>query len=318
MSVEAFATLPHYLDHLAPLDPWVDRWVLPPSLAASPDLSVVAHATKGTVRNVVLGASRGPLLVCSWQDYRRVRDLRRPIVYLEHGYGQQWADVDSPGYPGGPGRDRVAVFLVPNGRVADAYRSRYPNADVHVIGSPRVEHLARVRGDGGELVAYGWHWNCPLVPETRSTFPEYRDAVARAARRWPTVGHGHPKDWTRFADWYRRQGIRSEHRWEKVIAEAGVYVCDGSSTIFEACAVGLPVVLLNGRDWRRDVHHGQRYWEWSDVGPNVDRPADLEAAIFEVICADRWADRRAQVAGEAYEIIDGAAEAAGRILTGIV
>jgi len=309
--IDAYASLPHFLTHLAPLRRVIDRLWVPPSLSTSPAiLGLDSSPIKGTMRREALGGSRTPLVVASYQDYTRVRGFGRPIVYLEHGYGQTWLGSDHPSYPGGKGKGDVSLFLCPNERVAEANRRAYPNAEVAVVGSPRVEHLARLRGDGGETVAFGWHWNCTQWEEAKSTFLEYRDAVARAAARWPSVGHGHPKDWNRLAEWYARKGIRSEWLWDNVVREAGVYVCDGSSTIYEACAIGLPVVLLNGRTWRRDVHHGMRYWEWADVGPTVNHPAELEPAIFEVICADRWGERRSEVALEAFGPLEGATERA--------
>jgi UDP-N-acetylglucosamine:LPS N-acetylglucosamine transferase len=95
-----------------------------------------------------------------------------------------------------------------------------------------------------------------------------------------------------------------------------VYVCDNSSTIYEFAATGRPVVVLNGPHYRRDVHHGLRFWDAADVGIQVDHPRDLPDAIEEAL-RDPEPRRRAREAalGIVYAHRTGAAQRAAAALT---
>ena len=68
-----------------------------------------------------------------------------------------------------------------------------------------------------------------------------------------------------------------------MLRQADLYVCDNSSSLFEFAATGRPVVVLNTPEYRRDVHHGLRFWDAASVGVNCDRPRDLDDAIGQAL-----------------------------------
>ena len=58
--------------------------------------------------------------------------------------------------------------------------------------------------------------------------------------------------------------------------------------MFEAASVGIPVVAMNAPAYRRDVHHGLRFWD-AVPGPQVDDTDQLLATIHGVLDDPRTA-----------------------------
>src|SRR5690606_17262335 len=103
-------------------------------------------------------------------------------------------------FSGGSDLDNVVMFVCPSETVAARWRERYDVPAV-VVGAPALDrwHAAPPRSRGATItVAVTFHWDCTLIPETRSAWPHFEPAVRRlleeADRRgWNVVGHEHPK-----------------------------------------------------------------------------------------------------------------------------
>ena len=206
MPIDVYASQPHYWHHIAPIwDELTDGergtvYLHPSVLSDTPHVDT--HNPP---------PSRSPILIAAAPDLSKVGD--RPVVFVEHGTGQTY-NVPHPSYAGGPGRDGVRLFLCPNQQVADA-NSRAYAAPAVPVGSPRLEWLAGLRGSGGRICVT-WHWNCDLVPETRSAFPRYRKALPELAG---AVGHAHPRIWGACQPAYKQAGIYPIQHWSDVVAE---------------------------------------------------------------------------------------------------
>lgn len=308
--IDLVATLPHYLAHLAPI------WrALPDELRGTayspgtiPGLAPLPHAW----------ATDRPVLVASFMDAQRVG--ARPTIYVEHGSGQTYRGDpagDHPSYSGGPGHERAALFLSPNETVAARWRERYPATPSVAVGSPRLDewHTSpRARPAGAPLtVAVTFHWECLLVPETRSAWPHFDpvlpEFVARArARGWRVLGHGHPRLWGRIARRWAEIGVDHTAEFDVVLREADVLVVDNSSAAMEFASTGRPVVWLSAPWYRRDVDHGGRFWRWVEAGPHVTEP-DVDALVEAVASAGAWAAVREEIVDEVYPVRDGSAAA---------
>jgi hypothetical protein len=286
--LDAWASSPHYLEHLAPI--W--RAVAPSrrgSLFVTPPLGELAvelelEAVVRTGRPPAPPRSRTPTLVAGWKDAERAHDYAgRPTILLEHGAGQSYANSSSPGYVGGAKRRRgVIAALLPSERAAAVHRNANPSIPAYVVGSPKLDVLpARAPRGARPRVAVSFHWDAAIAPETRWAFAHYTRALRKLAKvdDLELLGHGHPLAWRELARFYAAAGIRRVPRFADVLAEADVYVVDNSSTLYEAAFAGIPVVVLNAPHYRRDVEHGLRFWEAADVGPQVDNGDELEAAV---------------------------------------
>jgi UDP-N-acetylglucosamine:LPS N-acetylglucosamine transferase len=149
-----------------------------------------------------------------------------------------------------------------------------PKLDPYVTRSPRP-------AGSPPVVVTSFHWDAKVCPETGSSFRFYSNAIAALARgaRYRVMGHGHPLAMRELRRWYNRQRIPVIETFDEVLEVADVYITDGSSTLYEAAAAHIPVVVLNSPKYRRDVEHGIRFWEASTVGPNVNAPLDLAPAV---------------------------------------
>lgn len=280
-----WASEPHYADHIRPL--------------AEP-----LEAVGGTDYASFLAAQETDLvLVASRKDARRFSR----VVMVEHGAGQRYGSnaggADTP-------EANVELFLAPSQRVADQDASVYPNAVRVAVGSPRVEYLQTLPRVP-EKVVISFHWNAGLAQEARSAWPHYQRNLS-ILRGLPMLGHGHPRMLRRLIPAYQRAGIPTETDWGACVTQASVLVCDNSSIIFEAAALGIPVVVLDA-PWYQ-AEWGMRFFEYADVGPRVSGPTELVAAITEVLEKDRWSARRAEVGRAVYGEVAGSTRRAVEVV----
>lgn len=297
--IRFIASEPHYAQHLRPvrqaMPTDLDVWLGVPE--ATPDV---------TVEDVAVVASYGDLKKATKRGYRR-------IVLMQHGAGQSYAGRgnDRQGaYPGGDGNEAVGLFLCPNDYSAQRWRDRYPRAKVQVVGSPRVEHLPQREPGDVPTVAVSFHWLCNLWPETRPAFGQYKPAIP-SLKRWRVLGHGHPRAMRWLVPWYRTWGIEVVPSFDDICRRADVYVCDNSSTLFEFAATGRGVVVLNSSQYRKDVNHGGRFWDWATVGLQVDSPDALQEAVrLALLDPPGIREERERIVRQVYAQVSGSTQSA--------
>lgn len=286
--MHAVAALPHYRAHLEP----------------------IVSALGGRFVSPQQGARLPLVLVASHRDARLVRRY----VLVEHGAGQSYpADPLSarhPSYPGGRGHDHCALFLVPGPAAGQAWRAAYPSTPVVEVGSPRLDGIARATGD--PVAVFAWHWECGVTNETRTALPHYRDHLERIgdqlrAAGVEPVGSAHPRAFPKVEPLYRKMGWRTIASGSEVLATASVLVADNTSAMYEAAALDVPVVALNAPWYRRDVHHGLRFWD-AVPGPMVDYYGDVAPAVLEALSRPQGhAGLRSAAVAAAYAHVDGRA-----------
>lgn len=312
--IDAVATKPHLLDHIAPI--WL---ALPEEMRATfwvGHRMLVPHASAhGITATIGRPHHHGPPVIAANHDDYLQCHAKRPVIYVEHGAGQhypgEWAD--HPSYSGGRDRERVALFLTLNDTTAERERAAYPDAAVAVIGSPhldalasRVQALRAAPGPGwpspcpGPVVAFAWHWRCRLLPETMTAFPHWAGAVRTLASsgEWCVVGHGHPRVFAELVRHYDRMGVPAVGDLAHALAWADVVAFDNTSAGYEAAALGIPVLALNAPWYRKHVHHGLRFWD-QIPGPEADDPERLADALRDAL-DPAWEPRRREVADRVY------------------
>lgn len=312
MTLDAFASFSHYWDHLLPI--WRE---LPAHHRGMVGSLASSSWAKPFTKPYRYSREDAPIMVAGMVD--TLKFPTRPLVYVEHGAGQTYpGDVRSAthgSYSGGDGLERVELFICPSWTVAARWRARYPAARVAVVGCPKLDGLRRNPAAGGApVVAVAFHWDCPLIPETRSALKHHHPALAPlrdtlAAAGAQLVGHAHPRGERGQRGVWGRLGVPYWRDARQVLRYADVLVCDNSSLMYEFAALGKPVVALNAPWYRRDVNHGMRFWT-AIPGWQVDNPADLEERVLSSLeRPEELADLRSRVVNEVYAHNDTSASA---------
>lgn len=315
--IDGYATLPHYLDHCAAV------WRALPATTRGHFYTTPQLAPRARALGVVPEIRRQPpvcalpVLVAGWQDYQHT--YGRPVALIEHGAGQAYQGVIHRAHPGGPQRGRVGLYLCPNQDVADRNLAAYPNAVAAVVGPSHLDRWHATNTNGGDSTAdvalpkrssivVSWHFDSAVAPEARSAWPHYgpsaleqlRDRLGGRLR-----GHAHPRMLEHLRPIYAHLGIPIIETFDEVLDTAALYICDNSSTLFEAASCGIPVAALNAPWYRRDVHHGLRFWDHVP-GPQVDHPEQLVDVVDHVLADPQAAVRSARPAvAVAYIACDG-------------
>lgn len=333
MRLDALAFEPQFLDHVAPVwkalpaalrghlrvsETLLDR-AARLGLAAEPvnddelrRSSPPPKAKPGT-GPVAFAVSIGDIKVGRRLGYQR-------FIFMEHGAGQSYPG-DQHGarhasYAGGVDREDVVMFLVPNEYSARLWLEAYPESATHIVGCPRLDVLP-AREPGPETVAISFHWPGFVAPEADTALGFYMPVLKDLSQRFNVIGHAHPKgDWPdRMRRIYQRAGIPFVQDFDDVCRQADVYVCDNSSTLFEFAATGRQVVVLNAPQYRKNVHHGLRFWDAADVGVQVDEKNLLGDAVALAL-RDRQEERDAREAAldVVYAYRTGAAKRAADVM----
>jgi hypothetical protein len=246
------------------------------------------------IRTAVPGSAvRGALVVvASYGDERAAMAAGAlGAVLMEHGAGMSYDDpslpMDSP-WRGGRG-DGIGrkLLLSPGHELAERHLAAHPHIPVAVIGCPALDEYSGVTWprEARPRVCIGGHWDCQVLPETRSAWPWVKEALIDLAKdeRWELCGTWHPhENSTGLAAekraFFEAHGIRVMSTWETVLEEADCFVADNTSALYEFAATGRPVVVMSPPGYRGTANHGMRFWSHIP-GLQVWAASDLSSTI---------------------------------------
>lgn len=293
--IDFLATQPHYIDHIAPVwDALVDdnlgSFYIPQNLLGHAQRKLRNHLYLFTYENHDLTTyGINPILVCSYGDMKYAHRIspERRIFMMEHGTGHGFG---TSAYPNGPGeRDVVSLFLPPNQYTADKIHTVRSTA-CEVVGTPKLDWIIQyeetfLQRSHPATVCISFHHGSRnrKPPEAGSAFEHYKDVVASLKPHYNLVAHGHPLSRVRDLPFYASIGVPFIEDFKDVMKIADVYVNDLSSTLYEFAATSKPVVVLNAPWFRKNVYHGLRFWDYADIGINVENPMDLKRAIDKTL-----------------------------------
>lgn len=299
MKLDFFARRPHYVDHIAPVYralPAARRGVF----TVPKELYGYARQELGDTAAIEVydgetPKGNDPILVASYGDISRAaRNLGRRIVHMEHGAGHAFGTAAYPNAARGK-RDLVDLFLAPNDYTARLIVSAR-STRCEVIGTPKMDVVDRgediCRSMTSPTLAIAFHWGDRNAkpPESGSAWEHYREILPALKETYRIFGHGHPLAAETYKKEFARLGIDWLDNFRDVCRLADVYINDLSSTLYEFVATGKPVVVLNAPWFRKDIHWGIRFWDYSDVGINVWNPSELFSAInytienYQTVC----------------------------------
>lgn len=284
MTISVYASRAHYWAHLEPI------WEALPAEHRGQVWAPSGRAGWGRPPSRRELDGREPVMVAAYVDAQPMAG--HPLVYVEHGAGQTYGGraERNPSYSGGAGHVGAIMFICPGEHVAERWRAAYPSTPAVAVGCPRLDRWASAQGrkiPTGSTVALTWHWEAKVVPEMRSALRHYGSTLgtARATLRAAGVdvlGHSHPRAWPELERLYRRLGIEATPDAAEVFARADLLVADNTSLMYEAAAVGIPVLALNAPWYRRGVEHGLRFWSHVP-GLQCDEPEQLVPMILRAL-----------------------------------
>jgi hypothetical protein len=317
--VDFLASELHYADHLLPV------WHALPT-----DTRKTFYGTRPVVKSLEAQGLRAVLLsgggdqntdsgngnvavVASGTDLTRALRMVRVPVMMEHGAGQSYLGTEATSYlrSAAPIKNSVGLELVPGPDAAAVYRAVHPNIPCAVIGCPKLDrlHLMPPKPRAKRpVVCISFHFECVVVPETRSAFEHYRKVLPALlqAKGYQVVAHCHPRAKDTIGAALQKMGFEFIPDFAEVMEIADVYCMDHMSTLYEFASLGRPVVVLNAPWYRRNVNHGLRYWDAADVGVQCDEPSDLDAAIRKALVdAPEQQGNRQRALGRVYGYMDG-------------
>jgi len=282
-AIDALATRQNYADHIFPI------WRALPeqhrgTFYVSSNLATYAAAAGiPAVQGRVPTRPNIPILVAAFSDLRAAP--HRPVILQEHGSGQTYSDSDDGSYAGGRGRDSVVLFLCPSERIAALNLARYPSAHAAVVGCPKLDPFLPAPPPRplptSPIVVFSTHANIHINSETRSGARHFLPAIPiLLAAGYRVVGTAHPRIYSRLRRAYDHLGIDHTDSFDEVLRTADSYVVDNSSSGFEFYAAhqrGL--VWCSPPHYRRDVHHGLRFWDALILGGHATTPEEVPAAV---------------------------------------
>jgi len=258
--------------------------------------------------------SENEIVACfCYGDLKQVSILGKKAIFGDHGIGMFY-NTTHPSYAGSTEhRECVILRLSPNEIHAKKEREVL-TCPVEVIGVPKMDKWHYLREQSRQhirrrpTIAISFHWDCMVVPETRSAYRFYFRILRQLADSFPEqiIGHAHPRIWGLMQRIYRSCGIRSVEKFEDVMKQADIYICDNSSTIFEFAYLKKPVILLNQPMYRRNVEHegNPRFWRMAGMGEQVNTPEEIFTAIQKTIDNPRWEETEKAVE-EMFVFLDG-------------
>jgi hypothetical protein len=213
----------------------------------------------------------------------------RRMIHIEHGAGQSYdGDPEAAGqrgYPGGDGYETVVLFICPNDKVVEKWRSKYPDTPAVAVGCPMLDRWhTNPPAPERPRVALTFHWPSTFCPEAGTAWAVYQRPIAERLvplaleHGWSIVGHEHPRWQGQLMTSWKTLGIPTVN-YDTVMDTATLLVADNTSFLPEFASTGRPVLWLNSPEWRRDVHHGGRFWEWPEGQIVCEHPRDLATAV---------------------------------------
>lgn len=275
MKVHALASLPHYAEHVETIHKH-----LPDEIRGETRFGKRASSKDWNDTDDIV-------MVGGFYDIDRVPANR--IIYIEHGAGQSYkGDArarEHPAYHGTPHHpNRVIAYVSPRQEVADSW-----DRPAFAAGAPVCDSSVEMsRPAHPPVAAITFHWDARRIcPEAGSALEHYVDHLGDIYDRleeqgFIVIAHHHPRD-VRLAAMWRHIRVKRPPIDVVPVADvrrfASLLICDNSSLMYEMDYLGRNVVALNSPEWRRDVEHGLRFWDWK--GHFVDDPEELLAMDFE-------------------------------------
>lgn len=295
--LDMFARRFHFLEHIKPI--WDElpeenrgRFMIPEVLLPyAKSVGLDATPLKQLSPNNPLNVNpkgNDPILTCASGDMQTSwnSNRKRQHILMEHGVGLVFPGNQS--YAGSRGiRVRAALTLAPNKAVYQLTKNAIPNMPQEIIGTPYLDKWAGISKlkrtmPTKPIVCISFHWpGGAVAPEAGNALDDFLPVLSELSKQenFSIIGHAHPRHIDNMTKIFKEHGIPTIRYFKDVMKLAHLYVCDASSTIYEFLVTGWPVLIMNSKKFRKNVNFGVRFWDYTDVGKQVDEPNQLIPSI---------------------------------------
>lgn len=298
MQIDFLARQPYFVDHLLPVYLGLPAGRQGDFYAMGDDVRerLQKRLSLIKIKNYTDDGECGsnPIVTAAYGDAVRASTANpsRPVILMEHGVGLTFGKA---AYADGAGQ-RVRLSLIP-------VQSNYILGKVHpevahiphpVIGVPKLDRWSGYRfAERGAkpLIVFTFHHGDrhSRPAEVGSAWEHYYQYLPELAKTHNIAVHHHPSASASrqpFFDLIRQHGIREIAEFDDVMREADVLVNDCGSAAYEFCVTGKPVILMNAPWFNKSQKWGIRFWDYSEIGIQVESPEELPAAIHETLTND--------------------------------
>jgi hypothetical protein len=318
LPISFYATEKHYLEHLIP--------VAKEFLSKAPSLfkgfyvprilsQFVAEAGIPFIevpgRSGPPPAGMGPVICSAIGNIRMAADWVRPLILMAHGCDITYAGIRGSSYAGGGGaRHALNLMLLVNEAAYEKEIASNTTGKSVIIGCPKMDKYftnpISIPPAKKPIVVFSTHFDCGVCPETRSAFFYYEEKLKDLAKVVDLRGHYHPR-MRGIKERFIQRNIPVIDSFDEVMKTAHLYIIDNSSTLYEFAATDRPVVALNCPLYRRDVHHGLRFWD-NIPGLQCDESSDLINTVLRALeDTEDVKEMRKKATKAAFTFTDGSA-----------
>lgn len=245
------------------------------------------------------------LLIGSSIEMRRFRQPNNKVILVEHGAGQVYLDDKSHSNSDGiRGYENVIGYICPNEAVAERRRANFPGIPVINAGCPKLDkyHIQKDTHIPTRSVVFTFHWRSPTSQEAQTLFDAYGRQIPEIIGQfrnqgYEIFGHWHPRI-PELKTFWKSWGVETLESELDVFEKGYVLIADNTSLQAEWMSLGRPQIFLNNKRYRKEVHHGGRFWEWPVGQVSVDGPAELFNIQLDRLPTPTWSP---------YEFTDGQA-----------
>src|SRR5258707_6093011 len=287
----------------------------------------------------------GPIVTAAYGDAVRAADANpsRPVTLLEHGVGLSFGKAE---YSSGFGqREKLALIPVQSQYILDRIHPDIKNKPHPIIGVPVLDPWAGEFRKPHSMpkkptIAIAFHHGSKVSrpAEIGSAWKHYADILPELVKHYKVLFHVHPLsgDAVREAsamltlppfdaglnklayNQWESNPSRPEYveTFEEIMHRADIFINDCSSTLYQFCVTGKPVIILNAPWFNRDSKWGIRFWDYTDIGPQVEDPAGLIPAIDRMIAApEDFKPYRSKMVSDLFPYLGTASERAVDTIT---
>jgi len=198
-----------------------------------------------------------------------------------------------PVYADGYGqRYKLAMFPVPNQHTLNKCMPELTSKPHPIVGVPKLDRWAgefkqaHVMPAKPTIAIAFHHGDKNSRPgETGSAWEHYTSILPELAKRYKLILHAHPIMDFELLKFYNEKMAQVEFvpDFQEVMRRADIYINDCSSTLYEFCVTGKPVIILNAPWFDKKSNWGIRFWEYTDIGLQVNEPEYLLSAIEDAV-----------------------------------